>query len=296
MPFFGQRALLFFIFIFCNVTATTFADDSAYTITPVKDNLYQFSSDTHNSVFVVTAAGIALTDPLSYPAAIWLKKQLQQRFDKPVRYVIYSHSHPDHVYGGQVFDGPGVTFISHKWARDDLLATQANTKIPNLVFNDEMTLHLGDTTINLRYHGPNNGKGSISMNFKPQRVLHVVDWIVLGRMPYKNLPGYDIHGMINSTNDVLMMDFDQFVGGHAEMGNKEDIRDYLNYLEQLFAAVLNGMREGKSLEKMQQDIRLDDFNTVPMYEAWLPLNIEGIYNDLVDQSYMLIRPDLPIVE
>lgn len=159
-----------------------------------------------------------------------------------------------------------------------------------------MTLHHGDTVNNLRYHGPNNGKGSISMNFKPQRVLDVVDWIVLGCMPYKNLPSYDIRGMINSTKDVLMMDFDEFVSGHTEMGNKEDIQDHRDYLEQLFAAVLNGMRESKSLENLQQDIRLNDFNTVPMYQAWLPLNIEGIYIDLVDQSYILIRPDLPVVE
>lgn len=273
-------------------STVTLAED--FSISPIKDNLYRFSNGTHHSVFAVTDAGIALTDTLSYDAANWLKKVLKSRFNKPVRYVIYSHSHPDHVYGGQVFNEPGVTFIAHEWARDDMLATRANTQIPNLVFNDEMTLYLGDTQIDLRYHGPNNGKGSISINFPQQRVLHVVDWVVLGRMPYKNLPGYDIRGMINSTRDVLQMDFDLLVGGHAETGDKDDVRSYLRYLEQLYQAVLQGMRQGKSLATLQQEIRLDEFKALAMYEEWLPLNIEGVYNDLADQSYMLIRPELPV--
>lgn len=265
-----------------------------YTITQLKDNLYRYSSGTHHAVFVVTDEGIVLTDPISFEGASWLKQELKKRFKQPVRYVIYSHSHHDHVYGGQVFDEPGVTFIAHEWARDDLLATRANTKIPNLVFNDELTLHLGNTQIDLRYHGPNNGKGNISINFPQHRVLHVVDWVVLGRMPYKNLPGYDIRGTINSTRDVLAMDFDLLVGGHAEMGTKDDIRAYLRYLEQLYTAVLEGMRAGKSLETLQQEIRFDDYSHLAMYEEWLPLNIEGVYNDLSNQSYLLLRPELPV--
>jgi glyoxylase-like metal-dependent hydrolase (beta-lactamase superfamily II) len=263
-----------------------------YSITQIKDNLYRYSSGTHHAVFVVTDEGIALTDPISHEGASWLKQELKKRFKQPVRYVIYSHSHHDHVYGGEVFDEPGVTFIAHEWARDELLATRANTKIPNLVFNDELTLHLGDTQIDLRYHGPNNGKGAISMNFPQHRVLHVVDWIVLGRMPYKNLPGYDVRGMINSTRDVLEMDFDLLVGGHAEMGDKDDVRDYLNFVEQLYTAVLEGMRAGKSLETLQQEIRMDEYKDLAMYEEWLPQNIEGMYNELRGQSYLLLRPEV----
>lgn len=277
-------------------TLTHSAAAGNYSISHIKDNLYRYSNGTHHSVFVVTDEGIALTDPLSYEGASWLNKELKTRFNKPVRYVIYSHSHPDHVYGGQVFAEPGVSFIAHEWARDDLLATLADTQIPDIVFTDEMRLYLGDTQIDLRYHGPNNGKGSISINFPQQRVLHVVDWIVLGRMPYKNLPGYDIRGMINSTRDVLAMDFDLLVGGHANAGDKDDVRFYLSYIEQLYSAVLDGMRKGKSLETLQQEIRLDAFKDMAMYEDWLPLNIEGVYNDLIEQSYLHIRPEVPVTE
>jgi glyoxylase-like metal-dependent hydrolase (beta-lactamase superfamily II) len=285
---------LFTLFLLSTLSHSALSD--SYSISQIKDNLYRYSSGTHHAVFVVTDEGIALTDPISLEGARWLKQELKKRFKQPLRYVIYSHSHHDHVYGGQVFDEPGVTFIAHEWARDDLLATRANTRIPNLVFNDELTLHLGDTQIDLRYHGPNNGKGNISIHFPQHRVLHVVDWVVLGRMPYKNLPGYDIRGTINSTRDVLAMDFDLLVGGHGEMGNKDDVRDYLHLLEQLYTAVLEGMRAGKSLEALQQELRFDDYSHLAMYEEWLPLNIEGVYNDLSNQSYLLLRPELPVTD
>jgi hypothetical protein len=56
------------------------------------------------------------------------------------------------------------------------------------------------------------------------------------------------------------------------------------------------MRAGKSLEALQQELRFDDYSHLAMYEEWLPLNIEGVYNDLSNQSYLLLRPELPVAD
>ena len=264
-----------------------------YQIEPIRGNVYRFTAGNYRSVFMETEEGIVVTDPISTEAATWLKQELAERFDRPIRFVIYSHNHPDHVYGGEAFEAEGVQFISHQLAREDLVRTQAKTRIPNLVFDDEMVIYVGDSWVRLRYHGRNNGRGSISMLFEPAGVLHVVDWIVLGRMPYKDLQGYDIQGTIDSTKEVLNMDFDIFVGGHAEMGGKAEIERYLNYLETLYSAVRDGMLAGKDLATLQQEIRLDDYRDLSMYEEWLPLNIQGVYQTLANESYLLRRPDIP---
>lgn len=263
-----------------------------YQIEQIRGNVYRFTAGNYRSVFMETDEGIVVSDPISKEAATWLKQELAERFNKPIRYVVYSHNHPDHVYGGEVFDGEGVQFISHQLAREDLVHTKAKTRIPNLVFEDEMVLYVGDSLVRLRYHGRNNGRGSISMLFEPAGVLHVVDWIVLGRMPYKDLQGYDIQGTIDSTKEVLNLDFDIFVGGHAETGQKEDIRRYLNYLQTLYNSVRDGILAGKDLNTLQQEIRLDDYRDLPMYEEWLPLNIKGVYQTLVNESYLLRRSDV----
>jgi glyoxylase-like metal-dependent hydrolase (beta-lactamase superfamily II) len=70
----------------------------------VTDNIFRASDGIWYSLFLVTADGILLVDPLNTPFAQWLKAQIDQRFPGvPVRYVIYSHSHWDHIEGGAVF-------------------------------------------------------------------------------------------------------------------------------------------------------------------------------------------------
>ncbi len=74
------------------------------TIVKVAGSIYRAGNGNWWSLFVVTSDGIILADPISPDFAAWLKGQLADRFPgKPVRYVIYSHSHWDHIEGGKVF-------------------------------------------------------------------------------------------------------------------------------------------------------------------------------------------------
>lgn len=72
-------------------------------IRQIKDNLYRSGNGVWHSIFLVTDEGIILADPLNVGHATWLKDELAQQFNVPVKYVIYSHSHWDHVEGAAVF-------------------------------------------------------------------------------------------------------------------------------------------------------------------------------------------------
>ncbi len=70
----------------------------------VKDNIYRANNGNWWSLVVVTKDGIIIADPINPTHAAWLKNELATRFPgKPVKYVIYSHSHWDHIEGGAVF-------------------------------------------------------------------------------------------------------------------------------------------------------------------------------------------------
>jgi glyoxylase-like metal-dependent hydrolase (beta-lactamase superfamily II) len=270
--------------------AGTRAAEPERVIEELRDGVYRFTEDRHSSVFMVTDEGVVVTDPLNGGAAEWLKGEIARRFGLPVRYVIYSHNHSDHVYGGEVFDGEGVTFVSHRLAREDLVRTKARTRIPDVVFEDEKVIELGGKSVHLRYHGPNDGRGSISMLFQPAKVLFVVDWITLDRMPWQKLWSFDVDGMIESIGEVEVMDFDVIAPGHGPVGTKGKIVVIRRYLEALRGAVIEAILAGKELEEMQKEIRLDEFRRLAHYEEWLPANIEGMWKELMNESGMSWRP------
>ncbi len=289
-----KKKTIFLIFLLTLFSTGTIqaAPADTYKIEQLRGNVYRFVNDRHRSVFLVTTEGILLTDPMNPKAAAWLQKELQERFQVPIKYVVYSHNHSDHIYGAEIFKNTQAVFISSQITRDDLLLTRAKTVIPDISFEKTMYLSFGENKVELRYHGPNDGRGSISMLFKPEKVLFVVDWIILGRMPWQKLWSYDIHGMIQSTKEVLALDFEYFVGGHGDTGSKSDVAAYLSYLEALYKVVIDGIHAGKSLEQLKKEIRLDEFKHLRMYKEWLPKNIEGVYERLMEESGMGWRPDI----
>lgn len=84
-----------------------------FRITPITGDLYRSGNGAWHSIFLVTSEGIVLADPLNPGHAAWLKDELDERFGVPVRYVIYSHSHFDHVEGAAVFADTAV-IIAHE--------------------------------------------------------------------------------------------------------------------------------------------------------------------------------------
>lgn len=267
------------------------ASAQEYRLEDTGNDVYRYVAGNYRSVVINTSDGIVVVDPLNTDAANWLKKEVKERFNKPVRYVIYSHSHPDHSYGGNVFDDGNTVFISHEDARANLVRTKAQTTIPKLVFSDTFILHAGESSIEMRYLGPNNGYGNVAIRIQPGNILMVTDWITLGRLPYKDLMGYDIEGMIVSVEEVLKQPFNLFIGGHADTGSYRDVENYRNYLVTLHDTVLEGILAGKSLEEIQTTKALSPWSELKMFEEWMPLNIEGVYNQLMSRSYIQLRPE-----
>src|SRR5499427_1675394 len=85
-----------------------------FATTKVTDNVYIFRYANHQSMFVVTPAGVIATDPISErrPAKPYIDA-IQAVTKAPIKYVIFSHSHFDHIAGGKPFKDLGATFVAH---------------------------------------------------------------------------------------------------------------------------------------------------------------------------------------
>lgn len=245
-------------------------------------NIYRFQNNSHYSIFIIGKEGVLLTDPINKDAATWLKAEIKKRFgDLPIKYVVYSHNHGDHVFGGEVFDEEGTVFIAQELAKEDLERNNAPTKIPNITFTDHMTLDFEGRQIELQHYGRNNGVGSISLYVPDAKFLFVVDWIVIKRLPWREMYYYDLDGAIASIKEVLKLDFDLVSPGHSVTGTKDEVRHFLKYLETLRSEVLASLNEGKSLAQMQEEIALDEFSDYAHFDEWRKMNIKGAYDQLL---------------
>ena len=75
---------------------------------PDKNN----EGNTSNAGFVITADGVVVFDALGTPSLGWaLLQRIREITDKPIRYVVVSHYHADHIYGLEAFKDHSVALI-----------------------------------------------------------------------------------------------------------------------------------------------------------------------------------------
>ena len=131
------------------------------------ENVYLFRYQGHQAMFIVTPAGVIATDPIGYlrPEAVKTYiAEIKKVTDKPIKYVIYSHHHYDHIAGGKPFKDLGAQFIAHRLAKQHLLETKnPDVVIPDEVVGDKKTITLGGTTLELIYVGRNHSDNSLVM-------------------------------------------------------------------------------------------------------------------------------------
>lgn len=259
---------------------TVRAQDAERSITQIAGDLYRFQNNFHFSVFLVTPEGVIATDPIDAEAASWLKDEIEQRFDQPIRYVVYSHDHPDHIAGGEVFADAGAVVVAHENAKRAIVGEERPTAVPQVTFSDAMTIELGGKSVELVYPGKSHSDNLIVMRFPEERAVFTVDFISVERLPYQNLGDAYFPDWIDAIKQVEAMDFDILVPGHGALGTKADASDHRTYLEELYESVLAGARAGRSLEDMQASITLDKYAGWSQYEQWRPMNIEGVYGQV----------------
>jgi glyoxylase-like metal-dependent hydrolase (beta-lactamase superfamily II) len=105
----------------------------ARSMTELAAGLYSFGSFGERSLVVITTEGVIVTDPTNAEHAAAMRAAIAGITDAPVRYVVYSHNHWDHVLGGQVFKDEGATVVSHR----NCLAHFRARPNPDLVMPDE---------------------------------------------------------------------------------------------------------------------------------------------------------------
>jgi glyoxylase-like metal-dependent hydrolase (beta-lactamase superfamily II) len=166
-------------------------------------------------------------------------KAIREVTDKPIKYVIYSHSHIDHIGAAGNIYPDNVTIVAQEETAKLLkIANDSNRPIPTVTFKDNYNLTLGNQTLELDYKGVNHEPGNTYIYAPNQKTLMFVDVIFPGWVPFKDLAiTKNVSGFVQAHDIVSSYDFDTLVGGHlTRLGTMEDVKIQKEFITDLINA------------------------------------------------------------
>ena len=255
-----------------------------HSVKHIGDGLYVFRWWIYRNIFVVTDEGVIVTDPMNPKAAWLLRKEIRKLTDKPVKYVIYSHNHHDHISGGTIFQEEGATFIAHDNVLKELADhPNAFTPLPDITFPDTYTVELGGRIVELTYFGPNHGDSLVVMRLPTQKILFIVDIVTPRRVAFRNMPDFWPDEWIRSLKEIEQLEFDYVISAHGPANQpaidpSSVVAEQRTYLEDLMAEVKQAMDAGThSPDALQKSVKLPKYENWRAYNDWLPMNVERIW-------------------
>ena len=251
----------------------------ATTLVPGTNNVYVFRNGNHQAMFVVTPDGVIATDPVAYGRPTGGKAyvdEIRKVTDKPIKYLIYSHHHYDHIAGGKAFKDAGAIVVAHRKAKErlDKLADPHTVPVDEVVGDEGRVIRLGGTILELSYKGLNHSDTTLVMRLPQERVLFVVDSIPVGTVPGRGMIDFHPLEAEKFIADVIAMDWATLIPGHPgpgdRLGTKKDAEDQLQLLKDASAEMKVLAREGKCWDQAEKEFKLDKYASWPGYAAGLP--------------------------
>lgn len=205
-------------------------------LTNIGPGYYSFRHLGLRNIFIITNDGVIITDPISTETANLMRSVIRKLTTLPVKYVIYSHQHWDHVRGGKIFKEEGAQFISHQ----NCVAHFTDLPDPEIVMPDKTfsenlyVINLGERSLKLQYLGRNHGNCLIIMTPDKTNIPFIVDLGTAGGMPLGYMSDYSLHNWIRSLKELESWDFQHYIGGHGiAVAPKIRLTERREYLEAL---------------------------------------------------------------
>jgi glyoxylase-like metal-dependent hydrolase (beta-lactamase superfamily II) len=272
---------------------------------------------TSNAGFVVTNEGVVVYDALGTPALGYrMIQRIREVTDKPIKKVIISHYHADHIYGLQAFkqhgDNPEV--IAQRLAlgyvggdrasqgeagqrrlkqrREALFPwVDENTYLvsPDITFDKEYMFKLGGLTFDVRHLGPAHAPGDSILLVKELGVLFSGDVIYKGRVPFLDSPETDIKNWLKGLDYLTKLTpAPRFIiPGHGDAEN--DVAQALSftkgYLEYVMNAMKKGLKDLNSFEETYNNTDWSKYQNMPAFKASNRGNAYRIYLELEPEFF-----------
>ncbi|WP_444718963.1 MBL fold metallo-hydrolase [Paucibacter soli] len=250
-----------------------------------------------NAAFVVTPEGVLVVDALGSPAlAQELVQEIRRITPAPIKYVVLSHYHADHVYGLQALKAAGAQVIAQQdgqtYLHSDTAALRLKASREELFpWIDEktellpadrwikgpLTLRMGGLDFQLQPVGPAHTPEDLVVYVPQLKLLLAGDIVFRGRVPFVGQA--DSGRWIGALDKLLAFDTQVIVPGHGPVSStaREDLqmtRDYLAYLRQTMGEAARNM---EPFEDAYARTDWSRFARLPLFAAANRINAYNTY-------------------
>ena len=249
---------------------------------PVVGNIYMLMGSGGNIGVSVGDDGILIVDDQYAPLADKIKSALRGLHAGPLKFVLNTHFHGDHVGGNPIF-GLEATIVAHTNVRkrvstpqqrgDRTIPAMVEEGWPVITFDEEVSVHFNGEEIRLVYMPEGHTDNDSIIHFTGSDVVHMGDTFFNGRFPFVDLgSGGSVAGLIRNIGHVLEMigPDTRVIPGHGALGDRAALEAYHDMLVATTEAVRGMMAEEKALDEIKA--------------AGLPEQWDGYANDFVPEA------------
>lgn len=206
--------------------------------------------------------GIVLIDDQFAPLTDRIRAKIAEFASGPVRFVVNTHWHFDHVGGNENFGAAGALIVAHDNVRMRMSSEQVieafgrtvppspDAALPVITFTDRASLHVNEEM--RAHHIPHaHTDGDSLIHFTASNVIHMGDIMFNGMYPFIDLAsGGNIEGMIAGADEALALADDQtiVIPGHGPATDRAGLADYRAMLVTVRDDVAAMIEAGKSRE------------------------------------------------
>jgi glyoxylase-like metal-dependent hydrolase (beta-lactamase superfamily II) len=258
-----------------------------------------------NAGFVVTDDGVVVIDALgSVALAEALIAEIRRITVQPIRHVIVTHFHADHIYGLQAFKAVGASVLAHPAGREYLNSDTAMRRLEasreqlapwvnadtRLVGADrwldtaQTTLRVGSFELLIRHVGPAHTPEDLVVFVPSRGVLFAGDLVFRGRIPFVGQA--DSRQWIASLDQLITFKPKVLVSGHGPLSedpvaNLVLTRDYLVHLRKAMAEAAANL---EPFEEAYAKADWSRFEHLPLFRAANRMNAYNTYLLLEQQG------------
>jgi glyoxylase-like metal-dependent hydrolase (beta-lactamase superfamily II) len=206
-----------------------------------------------------TAAGPVVVDSMTFQAqGEGIRARAEELGGGPTQTLINTHYHSDHTHGNPGFV-PGLPIVSTERTLEHLRTFDAEfwtegaeALLPNDTFEDARELSIGGKTIRLYYLGAGHTDGDLVVLFVEDKVLHAGDLVFRKFYPNIDLEaGGSLAAWSKTLDRVLELPFERVIPGHGPVTDRDGIRAYQRFVDQLWLVGQKAAAEGWTLEQTQ---------------------------------------------